>query len=72
MHNKYNITELPKRLKKARFLRSLTQQDLANKTGIHHNEISFLETGRRKPNVDKIIKIASALNLSIDYLLGGH
>ena len=72
MHNKYDITELPKRLKKARFLRSFTQQDLADKTGIHPNEISFIETEQRKPNIDKIIKIASALNLSIDYLLGGH
>jgi len=39
----------------------LSQQALADKTGVRQNLISLLETGRQKPNLDLAIKLGQIL-----------
>lgn len=47
----------------------LTLRDLADRTGIQHSHLSELETGvRPNPNWRNIVKIARALNVSLDEL----
>lgn len=57
-------------LKRLRSKQKLTQEDLANKVGVSRATIAGYETKGKKPPYSTLIKIAKALNCSIDYLLG--
>lgn len=59
------------RLKEVRELRDLTQAQLAKKAGLTPVQISHFETGV-KPSASAVtlIKLADALSVTIDYLLG--
>lgn len=60
-----------KRLKVIRRVRGLTQEELESKSGVSSAMISHFETGeRQKASADNLVKLAEALNVSIDYLLG--
>lgn len=58
------------RLKEIRTQRKMTQQDIADKTGIPSTSISHIEAGARKPSLENFFKLAVVLNVSADYLLG--
>lgn len=58
------------RLRKARQDRSLSQSELAERAGFQPSAISHFETGTRAPSFDNLRKLADALGVSIDYLLG--
>lgn len=58
------------RLRAARELRDLSQTDLANRTGLQPSAISHFETGKRSPSFDNLRRLADALAVSIDQLLG--
>lgn len=60
----------PCRLVTMRQRRDLTQGDLAKKAQINSNAISQYETGARLPTAIALRKLAVALNVSADYLLG--
>jgi len=64
-------TEFGKRLKQARELRDLTQDQLARRAGLTAVQISHFETGV-KPSASAItlVKLADALSITIDFLLG--
>ena len=47
-----------------------SQVELASKIGVTHAAISFWENGINIPNVEDCWKIADALGLSIDELVG--
>lgn len=53
-------------------LRGLTQAQLAEKTGLPSTSISHFENpeGTRKPSFDNLRKLANALDVTTDYLLG--
>lgn len=53
-------------------LRGITQGQLAEKAGIPATSISHFEslTGSRKPSFDNLRRLAKALEVSTDYLLG--
>jgi transcriptional regulator with XRE-family HTH domain len=53
-----------------RELRELTQAQLAEKAGIPAGTISHFETGLRKSSFDNLVKLAEALAVKIDFLLG--
>lgn len=63
-------TEFRTRLVSARKLRDLNQEELATKTGLKPAAISHFETGARKPSFDNLRKLALALEVTTDYLLG--
>jgi len=59
------------RLKTAReHLRRWNQSELANKAGLPPSSIAHFETGARKPSFDTLRKLANALEVTTDYLLG--
>ena len=58
------------RLKTARELRKLSQGELAAKCGLPPSSVSHFEAGKRKPSFDNLRKLASALSVTTDYLLG--
>lgn len=60
----------PQRLRAARELRGLNQGDLAQRTGLQASAISHFETGGRKPSFNNLKRLADALNVTTDYLLG--
>lgn len=63
-------SEFPERLKAARELRGLNQMELAEKSGFQPSAISRFETGAAKPSFDNLRRLAAALRVSTDYLLG--
>jgi transcriptional regulator with XRE-family HTH domain len=58
------------RLRRTREEKGLNQADLAEKTGFQASAVSHFESGRRAPSFDNLRKLADALAVSIDYLLG--
>lgn len=60
----------PERLKAARDLRKMNQSDLAAKAGLPATSISHFEAGARKPSFDNLRRLAVALEVTTDYLLG--
>jgi transcriptional regulator with XRE-family HTH domain len=58
------------RLKSARSLRGMNQAELAAKAGLPAASVSHFESGPRKPSFDNLKSLASALNVTTDYLLG--
>lgn len=51
-------------------LRKLSQADLARETGLPASSVAHFEAGTRKPSFDNLRKLANALNITTDYLLG--
>lgn len=72
--DKYNMTdeeykrEFGLRLRKKMRLRGFTQADLSDATGISQTLISGYMTGRNAPSYYKVVRIAKALNCSLDEL----
>jgi len=60
----------PQRLSAARLRRGLSQDDLAKRANLQPSAISHFETGTRKPSFDNLKRLADALEVSADYLLG--
>lgn len=50
--------------------KGISQLGLALMTGLHVTAISHFESGRRKPNMKNLIKLADALSVTTDELLG--
>lgn len=53
-----------------RELRGLTQAQLGAKAGIAPGAVSHFETGQRLPSLESVVKLADALECSVDSLLG--
>jgi len=59
------------RLKTAREqFRKWSQSDLAARAGLPPSSIAHFETGSRKPSFDTLRRLANALEVTTDYLLG--
>lgn len=60
-------------IRKIRQRRKLTQERLARLAGISLNTLTKIESGFAKsPNIKTIVKIAKALNVSIDKLVENY
>lgn len=57
-------------LKEARKKANLSQREVADAVGVAYSTYSLYESGKREPNVVTIKKIADALNVSANELLG--
>ena len=64
------MVEFGNRLRQLRKDRKLTQYQLAELIGVKNSVISFYEVGERVPSPDVLRKLAMALHVSADYLLG--
>jgi len=62
---------LSKRVKEYRKQKGFTQQKLAEKTGLSFNTITKIEQGiGDSPTLKTLVKLADALGVSIDELVG--
>lgn len=62
---------LAERIQHAMEVRGMSQADLARATGIATSNIAYIVTGKTKdPRFDSVLKIAKALDVSLDYLAG--
>lgn len=64
------MVEFGNKLRQLRKDRKLTQQQLAELIGVKNSVISFYEVGERTPSPDVLRKLALALHVSTDFLLG--
>lgn len=67
---KRNRPPLAQHLSELRQAAGLTQMQLANKVGVHHSSIAFWELSGTPPRGEVLPKLAEALGVSIDTLLG--
>lgn len=58
------------RLKAAREMREWSQSDLASRAKMPPSSIAHFESGSRKPSFDTLRRLANALEVTTDYLLG--
>jgi transcriptional regulator with XRE-family HTH domain len=67
--------EMPERfaanLVKEREASGFSQEELAFRAGIHRTQVSLLENGTRLPRFETLIKLAGALEVSLDTLAAG-
>lgn len=56
-------------LKRVRMERGLTQEELAEASGLHRTEISLLERGKRKPLLETVVAICRGLEMTPSELL---
>ena len=61
-----------KRMQKYRELLGYSQESLAETIGCSTIFISYMERGEKSPSLDTLIKLANALEVSADLLLGGE
>ena len=60
-----------RRVREARGMRCWTQEELAKESGVPAAMISHFETGaRQRASAANLVKLAKALSVSVDYLLG--
>lgn len=64
------MVEFGNRLRELRRQKRLTQKQLASLIGVKSSIISFYEVGDRIPSPEVIVKLASVLHVSADYLMG--
>ena len=61
---------LPANLKSLREMRGLTQAQLGTRAGLAAAVVSHFETGQRAPSIESLARLADALEVSADVLLG--
>ncbi|MCY1094111.1 helix-turn-helix transcriptional regulator [Bacillus safensis] len=60
------------RLIQLRKNKKLTQEQMAEKIGIHRGTYANYERGHRQPDYDTLLKIADFFEVTVDYLLRGE
>ena len=70
----YNIDykELGKRIRAERRRKDLTQEKLAEMAEISDSFMGHIERGGRTLSIETLVKLANALNLSIEYIVCGE
>jgi len=63
------VGNLGKNLRAARKKLGLTQEEVAERSGVQAGEISRIETGKRDPQVSTLEKLAAAVELKPGRLL---
>lgn len=63
------LTQFGSRVKELRTKNKLTQEQFAQKTGLHKNYIGMVERGERNPSLINIQIIAKGLNVTISELM---
>jgi transcriptional regulator with XRE-family HTH domain len=65
------LRALAKRIKELRDQKGISQEELAHRAGLSRTGMGFLETGKRWPRLDTLMKVADGLNITVDELLKG-
>lgn len=57
-------------LKELRMSKKVTQQEIAEITGVTPTGVSYWESGKAVPNYETLDKLANFLGVTVDYLMG--
>jgi len=60
---------IAKNIKKFRNISNISQQKLANRTGLTRNYLSLVESGKREPSISTLNKISRELNIPTSLLV---
>jgi transcriptional regulator with XRE-family HTH domain len=63
------LSTLARRIKERRKLLGLTQEELADRAGVHPNFISRMEIAGRTPSLGTLSRLAQVLGVEVPYLL---
>ncbi len=63
--------EFGKRIKIERIKKEISQEKLAELSGLHRTTLGTIENGKTSPTLDSIAKISQALNVKMSELLDG-
>mgnify|MGYP002622555191 CR=1 FL=1 len=66
-----NLEEVGNRIMSRRKKMGLTQESLAEKSDVTTQFVSYAESGKRAMRPENLVKISTALGVSVDYLLTG-
>jgi len=66
------LTEVGRLIRKHRNTKGWSQEELADRAGVHRTFISSIERGVRNPTVTSLHRIASAMELTVSELMDGH
>lgn len=69
MTNDIDYSGLGKRIKRHRLKAHLTQERLAEKIDVATSTIAHAENGTSKPSLPLLLKVANALNVTLDQLV---
>jgi len=58
------IKHITKRLREEREKQRISQMDLSFKAGLSQNQVNYIETGQRTPNLYSFLSICRALRIS--------
>ncbi len=61
--------QIGEKIRRLRLTKGLSQKDLAKYVGVTYQQIQNYEKGKSKIPVDRLIRIAEALEVSLDYFL---
>ena len=65
------LRALANRIRELRDQKGISQEELAHRAGLSRTGMGFLETGKRWPRLDTLMKVADGLNITLDELLKG-
>lgn len=66
------MTMFHERLRRLRLERGWGITELAREAGLRKTQISYYEIGRYRPTGDALIRLADALEVTLDYLMRGE
>lgn len=66
----FDTMMIAKRIKDARIAKNMTQMNLADELGVSYQAVSNWERGNSMPDISKLGDLCTALNLTVDELLG--
>ena len=64
------MNKFAERLREARLGMGFSRKELAERCGTLERNLSYWELGQRECDFDMLIKLAIALDVSVDYLIG--
>lgn len=65
------LRRLGKQLRGFRMVAGLSQEELAEQSGLHRNYIGGIERGERNPTITSLRKLAKALGVSLPKIFEG-
>ncbi|MDR2924047.1 MAG: helix-turn-helix domain-containing protein [Treponema sp.] len=69
---KAQIKLFSERLREEREKQGISQMDLSFKAGLSQNQVNYIETGKRTPNLHTILNICKALKINPAMLFEPH